>query len=79
MNEQMTLVCLEIILAILATPSKWRSRPSREKSVLEKKSRMVSPSSTSQPKRSAAAIAMVVFPAPERPVNQTTLLSIKAT
>ncbi len=73
MNEQITLVCFEIILAILATPSRCLSRPSLEKSELEKKSRMVSPSSTSQPNRSAAAIAMVVLPAPESPVNHTTL------
>ena len=79
MKEHNTGVCLEIILAMRATPSKWRSRPSRLKSVLEKKSRMVSPSSTSQPKRSAAAKAMVVLPAPESPVSQTTRLSITAT
>ncbi len=74
MNEQTTWVCLEIILAMRAIPRRWRFRPSWLKSWLEKKSRMVSPSRTSHPYRSAAAMAMVVFPAPESPVSQITLL-----
>ena len=73
MKEHRTSVCLEIIFAILAIPSRCLSLPSLLKSWLAKKSRIVSPSRTSQPNRSAAAIAMVVLPAPDRPVNQTTL------
>jgi hypothetical protein len=76
MNEQSTEVCFDIMFAILAIPRRCRSRPSRVKSWFVKKSRMVSPSSTSHPKQSAVAIAIVVFPEPESPVNQITLFSI---
>ena len=46
-------MCLDIILAIFAIPSRCLSRPSLEKSLFAKKSLMVSPSSTSHPNLSA--------------------------
>ena len=76
MKEQITSVCLDIILAILAIPSRCLSLPSLEKSLFEKKSRIVSPSNSSAPNLDTAASAIVVFPAPESPISHNTLFTI---